>query len=88
MKKSLLSIVAIFSSLFLFSQNENAKPYLTKTFGAVDKVFSKTTGGNISVTPADKNDTRVEVFIHQNNKSNNKLSDEEIKNRLADDYMN
>jgi Tfp pilus assembly protein FimT len=86
MKKSLLSIIAILSSLFLFSQNENAKPYLTKTFGAVDKVFSKTTGGNISVTPADKNDTRVEVFIHQNNKSNNKLSDEEIKSRLADDY--
>ncbi len=88
--KTLLSLITL--SFFLISSNSQAQdykgqdPYLTKNMDGItiNKVDSKTSGGNISVIGgSDK--PKVEVYISSNN--NHILSKEEIESRLNKYYI-
>ena len=71
------------------AQNKSDKePYLTKSFSgeSINKVMAETSGGNISVTGVNPSESRVEVFVSQNNNRKNSLSDEEIKSKINEDY--
>jgi hypothetical protein len=78
----------LFAVLFCIAvnvQSQNRDPQITKTFAneTINKVFSRTSGGSITVeggvSPA-----RVEVFIKGNNGRD--LSMDEIKERIQEDY--
>ena len=71
------------------AQNDAEKtPYLTKSFSGetINSVRSETSGGNISVTGVAPSESRVEVFVWQNNNRRNSLSDDELKTRIDNDY--
>lgn len=70
------------------AQNKSEKAYVTKSFSgeAISSVVSETSGGNISVTAVSPSEAHVEVFVNQNNNWQKSLSDDEIKNRINDDY--
>lgn len=86
MKKHLLIILGIFLSVAVIAQNNDRPPFLTKTFKS--ESFSatrvRTSGGGISVTGIDGGDARVEVYIQASN--NEKLTKEEIQQRLDEKY--
>jgi len=67
------------------SENE---PYLTKSLSgeSVKDVMAETSGGNISVSGVNLADSRVEVFVSQNNHRLKSLSSDEIKTRINEDY--
>src|SRR6476660_6242187 len=86
MKKYFLLLLA---NIFLAAnaQKSEKQPYLIKSLSgeSVSKVMVETPGGNISVSAASPSDSRVEVFVSQNN---NKLksSVDELKTRVNADY--
>lgn len=88
MKKYLILLAIGFSFCATKAQSQPAKPYLTKSFssGIVSNVVSETSGGNISVTATNPSGSRVEVYVTQNGKWKNRLSDDEIKSKVAEDY--
>ncbi len=72
------------------AQNKSEKSaYLSKSFSgeSIDKVVSETSGGNITVTAISPSESRVEVFVNQNNNRQKSLSDDEIKSRIDNDYI-
>jgi len=66
---------------------ENKTPYLTKTLSgdAIKSVFVNTSGGSITVSGAEGEKPRVEVYITGNNGVFTPANDE-IKKRLEEDY--
>ena len=68
--------------------NSQATPFQVKKFDSqkIKSVVSETSGGNITVSAVSPSELRVEVYVTQNGNSKNKLSDEEIKSKIADDY--
>ncbi|HEV8083585.1 MAG TPA: hypothetical protein VGP55_10305 [Chitinophagaceae bacterium] len=70
------------------AQNKSEKAYLIKSLSgeSIDKVVSETSGGNIIVTAVGNSEIRVEVYINENNNWQKSLSDDEIKNRVNNDY--
>jgi len=81
-----LFIVACQSMVVLAQDGENKTPYLTKSLAgdAISSVIVTTSAGGISVSGATGQEPRVEVYIQGNN--GRKLSKEEIKRRLEEDY--
>jgi DUF4097 and DUF4098 domain-containing protein YvlB len=66
--------------------NSDREPYLTKSFTgeSIKSVHAETTGGNISVTATDA-DSKVEVYVWQNNERKS-LSGDELKTKVNDEY--
>lgn len=74
-------------SMGVNAQSKSDKVYLTKSFSnaSINKVVSETSGGNITVTAVSSADSRVEVFVRDNDWKKN-LSSEEIQSRINADY--
>ena len=74
-------------SIGVNAQNKSDKAYLTKSFSneSINKVVSETSGGNITVTAVGSPESRVEVFVRDNDWKKN-LSDQEIQSRIDADY--
>lgn len=87
MKNPTLFFIAIYSSYFLASAQDNASPYLTKSLHSenIRSVNLQTSGGSLTVEGVNEAEARLEVFVQGNN-GNNRLSKEEIDQRLKDNY--
>jgi hypothetical protein len=80
-------ILFIFAALVIWTAGlAQDSPYFTKSLSqeTVSEVYSRTSGGGITVSGVSVSETRVEVFIKGNN--NKMLSKEEIRERLEKDY--
>ena len=89
MKKYLILSGIAITFLVTIARSQDVKiPYLTKSFSStkINNVVSETSGGNISVTAINPSESRVEVYVNQNGKWRNKLSNEEIKSKIAEGY--
>jgi hypothetical protein len=88
MKKyfALLSLLTICYAVNAQTKSEK-EPYLTKSFAGetISKIMAQTSGGNISVAGVDPSQSKVEVFVWQNN-NKKLLTDDEIKARINEDY--
>jgi hypothetical protein len=83
MKQVVLLGMALVLVLNVFSQE--GEPFIVKNFGNVERVKAVTAGGNITVEGSETNEVRVKVYIRSSD-YNRKLSDAEIRERLAKDY--
>ena len=81
-------LILLFIVATYFSVNAQKTPYLTKSFSSenISSVLSKTSGGNISVTAVNPSESRVEVFVSKNGSWRNKISDDELKSKIEEDY--
>jgi hypothetical protein len=81
-------LILLFAATIYFSANAQKAPYLTKSFSSenINSVVAKTSGGNISVTAVNPSESRVEVFVSKNGNWRNKLSDDELKSKIEEDY--
>jgi len=89
MRKYFFLILIAFASFTANAQNKSEKqPYLTKSFSGenISSVISETSGGNISVTGVASSESKVEVFVNQNNSWKKTLSNDELKARVNEDY--
>ncbi|MEX6685957.1 hypothetical protein QTN47_00540 [Danxiaibacter flavus] len=88
MKKHFLVALAVVGCLAAKAQSNNDKePYLTKALtNDVQKVKVETSGGSIAVEGASSS-PKIEMYVNGNNSLFNKLSKDEIKKRLEDDYI-
>lgn len=88
MKKYLFLLMLVNICVAVNAQNKAEKePYLTKSFSGepINHVMAETSGGNISVTGVDPSQSKVEVFVWQNN-NKKLLTDDELKARINEDY--
>ena len=85
MKKCLILLFAV---TVYFSADAQKAPYLTKSFSSqnISSIVAKTSGGNISVTSVNPSESRVEVFVSKNGNWRNKLSDDELKSKIEENY--
>ena len=89
MKKYLFLLLLNGFGLFVNAQSDRQLPYMTRSLAgeSVKQVMIATTGGNISIlSEGNLSETKIEVFVQANNGRNISLSNEEIKNRIADEY--
>jgi len=89
MKKYLILTAISITLLAVKARSQEVKtPYLTKSFPSenINSVVSETSGGNISVMAVSPSESRIEVFVNQNGGRGNKLSDNEIKSKVEEDY--
>ena len=89
MKKYLiLSLMAVGSFAVKAQTKQEKQPYLTKSFSSqkINDVVSQTSGGNINVTSVDPSEARVEVYVFQNGRRGNMLSNDEIRSKIQSDY--
>jgi hypothetical protein len=72
----------------LFAQSRSETPFLTRSFAnqAISNVEVKTSGGSIAIAGVGASEARVEVYVHANNDNQNKVSQEEIRRRLEENY--
>ncbi|CAN5365215.1 hypothetical protein BH09BAC6_BH09BAC6_26810 [soil metagenome] len=84
--KTYLAVLLLILTGTVASAQDNKTPYLTKSLAndGINSVFAKTSGGSITVSGADGQAPRVEVYVRGNN--NQDLTREEIKKRLDEDY--
>ncbi len=90
MKKYFFTALIAFQAFITLAQNRNERePFLTKSFSkeSVKNVEVETSGGSIYVEGDAGSQSRVEVYIQQNNYKGNDLSKEEIQRRLNEDYQ-
>lgn len=88
MKRLILLFLILPQVIPAFSrQNDNEKPYLTKSFSAtgIKNIKAETSGGSLTVTGGKGQETKVEVYVRANGRNRN-VSDEEIKNLLSENY--
>ncbi|WP_153797363.1 DUF4097 family beta strand repeat-containing protein [Foetidibacter luteolus] len=87
MKKHFLFAAIALMSVSLKAQSTNEEPYLTKSLAnqTVSNVKVETSGGSISVSGVATGEARLEMYVRGNN-GNDKLSKEEIKERLEEYY--
>jgi hypothetical protein len=85
--KKLFFLLILSAPAYLASAQDRNTPYLTRSLSAdaVKNVFLKTSGGSISVSGAEGQQPRLEVYITGNNGQN--YSKEEIKKRLEEDFI-
>ncbi|MEZ4900349.1 MAG: hypothetical protein R2822_00520 [Spirosomataceae bacterium] len=85
--KTTLSLLIAFSIAFATNaQNNDEKPYMTKTFNApsIKALNVRTSGGSIHVA-GHNGEAKVEVYVRSNNwNGKSELSKEEIEERLQD----
>ena len=90
MKSYLFLTLFALVSFTLYAQNkDNQEPYLTQSLAkeSIKNAEVQTSGGSISVTGVNPSEARIEVYVSANNNPlTNRLSKEEIKKRLEEDY--
>jgi len=89
MKKYLFLVLFCGSGFVIKAQSDSEKvPYLTKSLSnqSIKHITMETTGGNLTVVASGASDSRVEIFVEPNNSRDGRLSKEEIKSRLEDQY--
>jgi len=86
MKTYLTLLIVACQSAAALAQTDKT-PYLTKSLSndAINNVTVSTSAGGIMVSGESGQQPRIEVYIKGNN--NQKLSKEEIANRLEEDYL-
>lgn len=90
MKK--ITAFLLFTSLCTTIQaqfNADKEPFLTQSLTeyTIEKVYARTSGGNIEVTGITTGQTRIEVYVRPSNyKQSEGITKEEIKRRLEADY--
>jgi hypothetical protein len=84
MKKTGLLFINAAITVMACAQNS---PVITKTFaaGSINSVQSETAGGNIVVTGVDGS-CRAELYAVANNSKENKISGQEVQDRLEKEY--
>lgn len=87
MRKMNLLLLLFFPAVVLKAQ-PGKQPFLTKSLASesIGTVEAKTTGGNISVSATSQSESRVEVYVTPNNGKANSLTNQDIQQRLDDDY--
>ncbi|HVW96779.1 MAG TPA: DUF4097 family beta strand repeat-containing protein [Mucilaginibacter sp.] len=85
MKTYLILLIAACQSIAALAQDEKV-PYMTRSLSgeAINSVTVRTSAGGIAVSGRAGQEPRIEVYIQGNN--NQKLTKEEIKKRLDEDY--
>jgi hypothetical protein len=86
--KHIITTLLLLCALQLFAQ-KNTEPYTISRFAEakITNVKAETSGGNISIVGETAGSPRVEVFIEAgNNRKENQLTKEEIRQRLESDY--
>mgnify|MGYP000930754478 CR=1 FL=1 len=81
-----LSICAIIGN-YALAQSTTEEPYVTRSFNSnsLNALTVETSGGSVGVTGGQSNGFKVEMFVRPNNwNGSNKLSKEEIEDRLED----
>jgi DUF4097 and DUF4098 domain-containing protein YvlB len=89
MKKILLLVwLGCMAMLTQAQSSDNATPYLTKSFAnqSISDVVCETSGGSIEVAGGGPATAHVDMYVQSNNGWNNKLSTEEIRQRIEADY--
>src|SRR5689334_13490101 len=86
MKKYLLFLLLLSCNVIALAQNDK-EPYQTQSLSAdnIKNAKIETSGGSILVAGGDASSARLEVYITANG-SNDKLSKEEIQQRLTEMY--
>ncbi|WP_421827382.1 DUF4097 family beta strand repeat-containing protein [Larkinella sp.] len=88
MKRSsflLTAACAIALSFTSFAQDKDETPYETKNFsGSLNTVRVETSGGSISVEGNQSSGVKVEMYVRGNNWPSNKLSKDELDERLKE----
>lgn len=88
MKKIFKLILFVFLGVAVQAQvKEKDEPFLTKSLSAesIQEIFSRTSGGSISVTGVGAGEARIEVFVYPSG-NRTALSKEEIRKKLDEDY--
>ncbi len=87
MKQYAMLLVIAATSIAVNAQTKS-EPYQSQSFPSetIQSVVSETSGGNITVSAANTGESRVEVFVSGNGDWKNKVSNDEIKSRIANDY--
>lgn len=85
MKKLLFTLCPLLIALGSTAQDDNETPYRTQNFtGSVGNVRVETSGGSIRVEGNQSSGVKVEMYVRGNNWPQNKLSKEEIEERLKE----
>ncbi|WP_128545968.1 DUF4097 family beta strand repeat-containing protein [Larkinella soli] len=92
MKRSRFLLTTLFAlpfALCCVAQDRDETPYDTKTFsGNYSNVRVETSGGSIAVEGGQSGGVKVEMYVRPNNWPSNKLSKEEIADRLQEYDIN
>jgi DUF4097 and DUF4098 domain-containing protein YvlB len=89
MKKIVFSLLLATISFAVNAQFNSVKdPFLVKTLTneSFEKINAETSHGNISVSPVAAGEARIEVYIRSGANWDDKLSKEEIQQRLDENY--
>ncbi|MBC7892967.1 MAG: hypothetical protein H7Y12_12190, partial [Sphingobacteriaceae bacterium] len=85
MKILTFTLCAVLVASGVFAQDDNETPYQTKTYsGILSNVRVETSGGSITVEGSQSSGVKVEMYVRGNNWPQNKLSKEEIEDRLKE----
>jgi hypothetical protein len=84
MKTLNVLLAFLFISFTSFSQKENEKPYMVKTFsaGAIKNLKMNTSGGSLSVAGTSDSEARIEVYVQPNQNRDDIISKEDLEERL------
>jgi hypothetical protein len=89
MKKYLLLFLFAALSFSTKAQfNAEKTPLVTRSLVSDDirQVYAETSGGSITVTGVAAGEAKIEVYVTPNNYRDNHLTEEEIRQRMKDDY--
>ena len=85
MKNLLFTLCSLLLALSLAAQDDNETPYRTQNFsGNVGNLRVETSGGSIRVEGGQSSGVKVEMYVRGNNWPQNRLSKDEIEERLRD----
>lgn len=88
MKKFFFFLLAVAGTAFTVNAQDNKEPYLTQSLSSetIKQANVQTSGGSIAVMGTSQNEARIEMYVTTNN-GISKLSKDEIKKRLEEDYV-
>jgi len=89
MKPFLLLLLLVSFSIAAQAQfNTEKDPYLTQSLKgkSINKVNAHTSGGSISVSSVQTGEPRLEVYVRPSGNTNSRLSKEELRRKLEEDY--
>jgi DUF4097 and DUF4098 domain-containing protein YvlB len=89
MKKIVLFILLAPLTLTVKAQfNAEKTPLITRSLATDDikNILSETSGGSITVTGVAAGEAKIEVYVVPNNYRQNNLSEQEIRQKMTDDY--
>lgn len=82
--KLYLTLFALLTTISVYAQRNNEKPFFTKDFSETTLTALKvqTSGGSITVEGDRSSGARVEMYVRANNWNGNDISDDELEERL------